>query len=300
MELTRNLKRYMTGADVRWVKDYLLVLGYYDDSIKKITNNRYGNDTYKAVKAFQKANNLTVDGIYGQKSHKKLTAVINKKDKVSEYVTAKDFPRISEKARAAINVALTEVSQERRDFVLLQLAHATDASIASMFKYPSSLYIRGGNLYGKDRKTLNVITEKYLTTTYKKKYESYCTSGRLDMMVKAVRANPGTTGSDCSGGPVGAHRHLGHVAANFDDTANGLLGGHSVAVKKENLTAGDYIGKSGHICTYAGGGYMIEWAGGEYGCQLTKVSDRRAWSYTKKKMVKLSACTKYRQPKVFS
>jgi hypothetical protein len=300
MELKRNLKYLMTGTDVRWVKDYLFVLGYYEDKITKITNNRYGNDTVKAVKAFQKANNLTVDGIYGQKSHKKLTAIINKKDKVVEYVTAKGFPRISEAARAAINTALTEVSEERREFVLEALKHATDASIASMFKYPSSLYIRGGNLYGKDRKTLNVITEKYLTTTYKKTYASYCTSGRLDMMVKAVRANPDTTGADCSGGIVGLLRHFKLAEADFDDTANGLLGGHSVAIKKENLTAGDYVGKSGHICIYAGGGYLIEWAGGAYGCQLTKLNSRKAWSFTEKKMKNISACNKFRKPKVFS
>ena len=299
MELKRNLKFLMTGDDVRWVKDYLLVMGYYEEHIKKITNNRYGNDTVKAVKAFQNANNLKVDGIYGQKSHAKLTAIINKKDKVVEYVTAKDFPRISEKARAAINVALTAVPEKRREFVLEALKYATDASIASMFKYPSSLYIRGGNLYGKDRKTLNVITEKYLTTTYKKNYASYCTSGRLDMMVKAVRANADTTGADCSGGIVGLLRHFKLADADFDDTANGLLGGHSVAVKKENLTAGDYIGRSGHICLYAGGGYMIEWAGGAYGCQLTEVDKRRAWSFTEKKLKNLDACTQYRQPKVF-
>lgn len=187
MELKRNLKYLMTGDDVRWVKDYLLVMGYYEKHIKKITNSRYGGDTVKAVKAFQKANNLTVDGIYGQKSHKKLTAIINKKDKVVEYVTAQDFPRISVAARAAINVALTDVSEKRRECVLEALKYATDASIAAQFKYPSSLYIRGGNLYNKDL-SLNTISEKYLTGAYKKNYASYCTSGRLEMMVAADRS----------------------------------------------------------------------------------------------------------------
>lgn len=297
MNLTRNLKRYMTGEDVRWVKDYLFVMGYYDESITKITNSRYGNDTYRAVKAFQKANGLTVDGIYGQKTHAKLTAIINKKDDVKEYVTAKEYPRISETARKAINTALTDIGEARREIVLEALKYATDADIACKFEHPSSLYIRGGNLYNTDGK-VNMITEKYLTNTYAKKYASYCTGGRLEMMKKAVKANPAITGADCSGGIVGLLRYFGYVKRTFDATANTLLGNnYSTSIKKADLTAGDFVGKSGHICLYAGGGYMIEWAGGAYGCQLTKVSDRKCWSYTGDRAVKMAKCGKYRRPK---
>lgn len=300
MELTRNLKRYLSGADVRWVKDNLFAMGYYEAKIKKISNNTYGNDTYKAVKAFQHANGLTVDGIYGKKSHKKMLAILKKDDEVVEYVTAAKYPRISEDARTKINVALNACTHDRRSVVLEALKYATDASIASKFDYPHSLYIRGGNLYNTKRQ-LNVISYEYLTGTYPKKYASYCTGGRLSMMQRAVKANPNTTGADCSGGIVGVLRYFGLVQPKFDTTANNFLSNtYSTAVKKEDLTAGDYIGKSGHICMYAGGGYMIEWAGGAYGCQLTKVSDRRCWSFTDKKMVKLSACTKYRKPKVFA
>lgn len=300
MKLTRNLKRYMTGDDVRWVKDYLFVMGCYDSGVTKITNSRYGNDTYKAVKAFQKANGLTVDGIYGQKSHAKLLAIINKKDDVKEYVSAASYSRISETARKAINTALSAVTKDRREFVLEALKYATDASIAATFEYPSSLYIRGGNLYNTDGK-VNVITEKYLVNTYAKKYASYCTSGRLEMMKKTVKANPNITGADCSGGIVGFLRYFGHVKSTFDTTANNFLGNsYSTAIKKTELTAGDFVGKSGHICLYAGGGYMIEWAGGAYGCQLTEVSNRRCWDFVKKKIVKMASCTKYRVPKWFA
>ena len=61
MEFTRNLKRYMVGQDVRYVKDRLVELGY----LKKATHNMYGDDTRKAVMAFQSANGLESDGIVG-------------------------------------------------------------------------------------------------------------------------------------------------------------------------------------------------------------------------------------------
>ena len=305
MELTRNLNRYMKGEDVRTVKEMLFKLGFYDKNIKKISNSTYGNDTYKAVKAFQKKYNLVVDGIVGKNTIAKLNTLYRAKEtgKPVEderiFVTAKDYPRLSESARAKINEALLRVSYVRRQVVLEALKYATDASIAAQFKYPSSLYIRGGNLYNKDN-TLNVISLKYLKGDYKKKYASYCTNGRLEMMIDAVEADPDMTGSDCSGGLIGLFRHFGLISMKTDATANGLCGsGYSTVINKVDLMAGDFVGKDGHICLYVGGGLMVEWAGGEYGCQLTEVSNRRCWSFTKKKMSKMSACTRYRKPKAY-
>ena len=302
MILTRNLKRYMKGEDVRTVKEILFKLGFYDKNIKKITNSTYGNDTYKAVKAFQKKHNLVVDGIVGKNTWRALYMRQDGGDiNLSEttYVTAKEYPRLSEDARAKINEALSMVSYVRRKVVLEALKYATDATIASQFKYPSSLYIRGGNLYNKDN-TLNVIKATYLKGAYKNNYYSYCTNGRLEMMIKAVENDPGITGADCSGGIIGLLRHFGLIPMNADATANGLCGsGYSTVIKKVDLRAGDFVGKDGHICLYVGGGLMVEWAGGAYGCQLTEVSNRRCWSFTKKKMVKMAACKRYRCPKVY-
>lgn len=61
MAYTRLLKRGMSGTDVREVKDKLLSLGYLHAS----THDTFGSDTKNAVKAFQKALGLTVDGIVG-------------------------------------------------------------------------------------------------------------------------------------------------------------------------------------------------------------------------------------------
>jgi peptidoglycan hydrolase-like protein with peptidoglycan-binding domain len=305
MELTRNLKRGMSGKDVREVKEMLFKLGFYSKTVKKIANNIFGSGTYKAVKAFQKKYNLVVDGIVGKNTMAKLNTIYRAKEVgvdvvTANYVTAKGYPRLSEGARAKINEALSGVSYVRRQVVLEALKYATDASIASQFKYPSSLYIRGGNLYNKDN-TLNVIPLKYLKDgEYKKRYASFCTNGRLEMMIKAVEADPDTTGADCSGGIIGLFRHFGLIKMNTDATANGLCGsGYSTTINKVDLTAGDFVGKDGHICLYVGGGLMVEWAGGAYGCQLTEVSNRRCWSFTTHKMVKMAACTRYRRPKVY-
>lgn len=304
MEITRTLQYLSYGEDVRWLKDWLFKNGFYDSKIKKITNSRYGGDTVKAVKAFQRKYNLTVDGIFGENSREKLYNLLKpvEEQKVTvEYVTAKKYTRISKTVRNTINEALNsnKVDQIRKDVVLEALKYATDASIASQFKYPSSLYIRGGNLYNKDLK-LNVISESYLNGKYKKTYASYCTNGRLEMMIKAVKDNPKITGADCSGGIIGILRKFKLISKSTDATANGLCGsGYSKTINKVDLVAGDFVGTNGHICLYVGGGYMVEWAGGEYGCQISKVSDRRCYSYTKKKLRKLGTCARYRRPKIY-
>ena len=299
----RTLKYLMTGEDVLDLKNKLFALGFYSAKITKITNNRFGADTVDAVKAFQTRYHLNVDGIVGVNTWNKMQQVISGEEKpAEESITAQTRPRIGTKAMAAINEALQSVSEDRKKVVLKALEFATDASIASQFEYPSSFYIRGGNLYNTDL-TLNIITEKYLSGTYYKKYKSYCTSGRLEMMIAGVRfflgMNIEITGADCSGGIVGILRFFGFVDESFDDTANGLLGGHSKGIAKTALIAGDFVGRDGHICLYVGGGYMVEWVGGEFGCQLTNMNDHKAWSFTKKKFVKQKACTKYRRPKFY-
>ena len=299
----RVLKYLMSGEDVRYVKNKLFALDFYSANISQITNDRYGKDTVDAVKRFQSQYHLNVDGIVGKNTWKMLEDVLTENVvEADEYATAKENPRIGQKALAAINKGLQIVSEDRRKIVLEALKHATDASIASQFEYPSSLYIRGGNLYNKDL-TINTITEKYLNGSYYKKYKSYCTSGRLDMMIKAVRFFLGIdikiTGADCSGGIVGLLRFFGYVEEDFDDTANGLCGGHSIVIEKVALIAGDFVGRDGHICLYVGGGYLVEWVGGEFGCQLTNMNDHKAWSFTKKKYVKQKTCKKYRRPKFY-
>ena len=61
VEYTRLLKHLMKGDDVRAVKDRLVALGY----LHAATHDTFGDDTLEAVRSFQRAAGLTVDGVVG-------------------------------------------------------------------------------------------------------------------------------------------------------------------------------------------------------------------------------------------
>jgi hypothetical protein len=86
-------------------------------------------------------------------------------------------------------------------------------------------------------------------------------------MLDEIKKNPKLPASDCSGMEVGYLREYNLVSSTFDATANGLAGsGQSKQISKNSLVPGDWVHKTGHIGTYVGGGYVVEFAGGEYGC----------------------------------
>ena len=60
---TRILKKGMTGADVTWVQNRLVELGY-----TVAVTNLYDDATFSAVKAFQSKNGLTADGLAGEQT----------------------------------------------------------------------------------------------------------------------------------------------------------------------------------------------------------------------------------------
>jgi len=66
MEFTRNIKKGMSGEDVRAVKEKLFALGFYSTKITKLTNSTFGSDSVAAAKRFQLKNGLEPDGIIGK------------------------------------------------------------------------------------------------------------------------------------------------------------------------------------------------------------------------------------------
>lgn len=298
MKLTRLLKVMSTGEDVRAVKDRLVELGY----LHKSTHNMFGYDTKRAVKAFQKAKEIQVDGIVGEETWGMLfpEAVNEPEPKPSDgdrITNGIAIPsNIGIEAAKAISEELVSLPDNRYHAVMLALKEAYDPTVKQSF--PLSLYIRGGNLYNKDL-SRNVITKKIINDGAKRQPEYY-TGGSKEMMLTAVSLYPDTSGADCSGGVVGILRRLKLVTASFDKTADSLCSSsHSSEIKKAELQAGDFVGRSGHVGLYVGGGYVVEWVGQRYGCQLTKLDDRRAWDFIDKKMRKLSAWTKFRKPRYY-
>ena len=274
MEFTRNLKKGMSGEDVRAVKERLVTLGY----LYAATKLTFGSDTLKAVKAFQAANGLEADGVVGALT---LSALFND-DMDKPTVEAIIVPeRFSAAARLAIGTALAQVSDIRREICLDALQWAVEAE-----EKPTSMlafYVRGGNMYNKDL-TLNIMTEAKLKAYFAKdSYAPYFDGGREELITEtAMRSMYQCPGYDCSGQIVGLMRKHGIYPADFDANANTL--GASHAVRTDNPQAGDWACKSGHIGLYVGGGYAVESVGGAFGVQLTKIKKRLVYDFQYKKL----------------
>lgn len=305
MEFTRELSYGMSGADVRYIKEILLKMGYYDRSrVTSITNDKYLGDTRSAVKLFQAKHNCEITGTVDEPTWGTIIIASTEEDDTLEENTTIDTTGISVSgnigtvAKNKIMQDLAKVSEKRKAICLNALLFAYDPATTAP-QYPISLYIRGGNIYNRDL-SVNTISLNYITNVYPIKFPEFVTEGRKDFLINAVKANPNITGADCSGGIVGLCRKHQVVVNGFDSNADTLCSDrYSVGITKASLQAGDWIGRPGHIGLYVGGGYVVEWVGGAYGCQLTKVDDRRVYNFMKRKIEKFSDWTKFRDPKCY-
>ena len=157
MEFTRNLKKGSYGEDVFYIKNLLFDLGYFSSDMKEIKSYSFGNDTVKAVEAFQRKNkdengkNLEVDGIVGRltwnaiekAAASKPTPIPTSKKLLSSY------RHIAASKRAKIEQDLAKVSDLRKEIVLEILDYAYDKDVAGDVR---ALYIYGANLYDQNLK----------------------------------------------------------------------------------------------------------------------------------------------------
>lgn len=289
MEFTRNIKRYMTGDDVKYVKDRLVELGYLYAS----TKNRFGDDSFRATKAFQSANSLESDGVVGELTW---NALFGEQPKPSPAVEVPTW--IAEPARTEIAQALATVSAKRREIVLNALQFCVDRNAKPTIM--RGFYIRGGNLYNKDL-SLNVMTKSKLDSYFRKsQYAPYFDEGRESLM-RSMAQQSGYTivGADCSGFIVGLWRKAQVVGTGFDANANHLYSSYCVERKASDILPGDLAWKSGHIGICCSKNFVAESAGGAYGFQLTKRTDRRVLDFRTHKAVKMSGWKKFGDPKVY-
>lgn len=295
MKLTRNLKKGMSGADVRFVKDSLFSLGFYSSKTKQITNSTFGADTYVAVCKFQRAKGLEDDGVVGPQTWAALEEALAAEEpaKEVEFPSLNKMKHISATHRAAIAKDLANVSELRQKIVLEILNYAYDKDVPGE---PRALYIFGANLYDKDLK-LNYADAAEIEK-HAKRYPNYFNGGRKEWMLEQVKKNSKLAASDCSGMEVGYLRKHKLVPSSFDTTANNLTTAkqYSTPINKKDLKPGDWVGKAGHIGTYVGGGLVVEFYGGAYGCQLTELNNRRGWNFVAKRLEAGSPWTRFCRP----
>ena len=286
MEWYRNIKRYMSGDDVKYAKDRLVELGYLYAS----TKNRFGDDSYKATKAFQAANGLVVDGIIGCETWAALF------DEPHPQPVTPVPPWIAEPARTEIALALSSVSAKRREICLRALEFCVDRNTNPAIL--KGFYIRGANLYDKDL-SLHVMTQARLNSYFNKpQYAPYYDGGRESMMRSMAKASGYTiVGADCSGFIVGLWRDAHVVSSGFDANADHLYS--SYCVPTSTPKAGDLAHKSGHIGLVVAPNWIVESAGGAYGIQLTKRTDRRVLNFVNRKTTKLSKWQHFGDPKAY-
>ena len=156
---SRVLKKGMNGSDVRYMKDCLFALNYYEASIKNISNSTFGSNTEDAVILFQKSNKdkngkqLDDDGKIGPLTwnavEREFKAGRKYEAPAKPEISLDHLTHISPAHRDAIAKDLAEVSELRQKIVLEILEYACDASYK---KEPRGMYQLGANLYNNDLK----------------------------------------------------------------------------------------------------------------------------------------------------
>lgn len=309
------LKKGSVGEEVKYIKDCLFSLGYL--KVKPVKKN-FGSDTEKAVKDFQKENkdvngkSLDVDGKVGQltwgsiikrmENSSPAPSVPNPPNlpipPVNDLLNQNDFKKITPTNLRLINDALKGVSKERFTFVkfILQFAYDVDYTKDNL---PSALYIYGANLVDTNLK-IQLANESGFIDAKAKRNPQYFDGGRLDWMKRMASTYPALAASDCSGMIVGFLRLFKYESKSFDTTANGFCGsGYSSQTTRAKMVPGDFVGFNGHIGVYAGGNLVIEFAGGNYGCQLTNLTNRKLKNLRSGKIESAKQWTKFRTPKWF-
>lgn len=311
MEFRRTIKLGMSGADVLYIKRKLFDLGMYSNKIKRITSNKFRIDSVNATKKFQETYDsvcegpLEVTGTIYEACWEAIEAAARGeiKPKVDPDPGPDPTPApepepepkkgmldsytwIKPSKRRAIEKDLLDTNEMRRSICLEILKWCYDPDYRS--GDVRALYMWGGNLYNTDLR-LNIATAAKIEVGAKRYPDKY-DGGRKEWMLSEVAKYGDLPASDCSGMEVGWLRKFKLVNNKFDSNANTLgSAAYSVECEIKNLKPGTFAHRDGHLGTYVGGGYIVEFVGGAYGCQLTDRTNRKVWNFVEKKTQKMSA-----------
>lgn len=309
MKFKREIKRGMSGADVLYIKKQLFALGMYDSKIKRIISNKFRQDSVNATIKFQNTYDsidegpLEVTGTIYEVCWDAIEAAIRGEIKPKPQPTPPDPPDpptptglldsyiwIKESKRKEIEKDLQNTCEMRRNICLEILKYAYDPEYR--VGDVRALYMWGGNLYNTDLK-LNIATATKIEAGAKKYPDKY-DGGRKEWMLSEVAKNSNLPASDCSGMEVGWLRKFKLTKNTYDKNAN-TLGSDACSVQcsKEEAQPGTFAHRDGHLGTYVGGGYIVEFVGGAYGCQLTARDKRKVWNFVEGKTQTMSAWQDY-------
>lgn len=269
MEYTREIKKGMSGNDVFYIKNKLFDLGMYAPKIKEIKSRTFGSDSVLATKNFQTQYKLKVTGTVNKITWDTIEKAWEPEPQpippeptpTPSYLS--EYTWLDPKKREAIEKDLAKVSELRRNICLDILKYAFDPEYRS--GNVRALYMWAENMYNTSLK-LNYATKEKIERG-SKKYPQYYDGGRKEWMLKQVEANPYLPCSDCSGMEVGWLRKFKLVSNKFDRNSTALASkACSIKTTREAALPATFIHRPGHIGTYVGGGYVVEFVGGAYGC----------------------------------
>lgn len=89
-----------SGSGVEWIQQSLMMLGYYDGEI----TGSYGNLTKEAVRLFQRANDLSSDGIAGRNTIKALAQAIEENNRTQEDPWTADQPTATQEPKTTFRL----------------------------------------------------------------------------------------------------------------------------------------------------------------------------------------------------
>ena len=236
--MNKIYKKSSKGPEVRQIQQALIDKGYSVG--KQGADGDFGANTEKAVKEYQKANKLTVDGKVGPLTW---AALFDGSEPEKPKPEPSKKPADNPLVRAMIDDAYA--ANKRGDLYMFG-AKGEKASIAVLDKL-------------------------------KARNPSYFTSGRYEYLKreieKARREGRTIYAFDCSGlvwYKAGRTTRWGKAY-----NANTTLASHCAKITKAELLPGDVVGSSGHIGIVGWDGEIVEAAGGNYGVVVSAGVDVR-------------------------